>query len=74
MLSIEYLLKKHKMRKCPYCNSGRGVYTIFKAMQYYSWGGEPESKFAKCLSCNRKISMKRIQNKIHIKKGEYTNE
>ena len=39
-------------------------------MQYYSWDGEPEgystdeldeSKFAKCLSCDRKISMKRIQ-------------
>lgn len=58
------------MKRCPYCNSDRGVYTIFKAMQYYSWDGEPEgystdeldeSKFAKCLSCDRKISMKRIQ-------------
>lgn len=56
------------MDKCPYCGSDKGVSTVFTAFQYYSWNGESqgysdlenESSFAKCLSCNRRISMKRI--------------
>ena len=56
------------MKKCPYCNSDKGVFTAFVAYQYYSWEGNPmgysdgdtESVFARCISCNRKISMKRI--------------
>ena len=58
------------MNKCPYCGSDSGVFTTFTGTQYYTWNGESngysdftekESKFARCISCNRKISMKRIQ-------------
>lgn len=58
------------MNKCPYCGSDKGVFTTFTGTQYYKWNGETngysdfaetESKFARCISCNRKISMNRIQ-------------
>lgn len=63
---------EYKMERCPYCNSDKGISVVFKGLQYYSWDGNPngystdeisESKFARCLSCDRKISMKRIQKK-----------
>ena len=58
------------MDRCPYCGSTRGVFTTFIGMQYYSWNGEEdgystdesnESSFAKCVSCGRRVSMKRIK-------------
>lgn len=62
------------MDKCPYCGSDKGVSTKFTGFQYYSWDGEPqgysdlenENVIAKCVSCNRRISMKRIlkQNEL----------
>lgn len=56
------------MERCPYCGSDKGVSTKFVGYQYYSWNGEPqgysdgenESTFARCLSCNRRISIKKI--------------
>lgn len=58
------------MNKCPYCGSKHGVYTTFIGVQYYSWNGEPcgynedttdkQSVYARCLKCNRRVSMKRI--------------
>lgn len=58
------------MDKCPYCGSDKGVYTKFVGFQYYLWNGEPqgysdgenESMYAKCVNCNRRISLKRILN------------
>lgn len=57
------------MKKCPKCGSDKGVFTTFTGTQYYKWNGEPngysdnierESKFARCVVCNHKISMNRI--------------
>lgn len=63
------------MDKCPSCGSKAGVYKTFTGTQYYRWDGEPDgfttddpenqTNFVRCLSCNRRISMKRI-----LKEGE----
>lgn len=66
------------MDKCPYCGSDNGVYTTYTGRQFYYWDGEPcgydsdvlenQIKFARCVKCNRKISLKRLKNngKINI--------
>lgn len=58
------------MDKCPHCGSMMGVYRTYTGVQYYDWNGEPagfqedpneaQSVFVRCISCNRKISMRRI--------------
>ena len=58
------------MDKCPYCGCEDGVYTTYTGKQYYYFDGDPsgfnadvsdnQRVFARCIHCNRKISMKRI--------------
>ena len=59
------------MDKCPHCGSKNGVYTTFTAMQYYDFNGdtagcslddamENQKVMARCLHCDRKISLVRI--------------
>ncbi len=58
------------MVKCPYCGSEDGVYRTYTGIQYYFWDGEPcgfnadcsddQTVFARCVKCNRKVSMRRI--------------
>ena len=59
------------MEVCPYCGDDGGVYRTYTGVQYYFWDGEPsgfnadcsdnQTKYARCISCNRRISMKRIK-------------
>lgn len=59
------------MKKCPYCGSENGVFTTYTGTQYYYWDGEPsgfnadvpdnQRKFVRCVSCKRKIAMKRLK-------------
>lgn len=59
------------MDKCPYCGSSAGVYTTFTAIQRYDFNGNPagcslddaienQRVMARCLHCDKKISLKRI--------------
>lgn len=59
------------MDRCPYCKSENGVYTTFVGIQHYDFSGNPcgydvesfdeQKKFARCLHCDRKISLIRIK-------------
>lgn len=60
------------MDKCPHCGSRNGVYTTFTGIQRYDFNGDPagcslddamENQWvmARCLHCDRKISLKRIK-------------
>ena len=58
------------MNNCPYCGSKHGVYTTYTGRQYYNWNGElagydtdeteDQRFFARCVQCNKKISLQRI--------------
>lgn len=60
------------MVKCPYCGSTDGVYTTYTGRQFYTWDGEPlgydsdvyenQRKFARCVKCDRKIGIKRLES------------
>lgn len=62
------------MDKCPYCGSNSGVYTTYTGRQFYYWDGEPcgydsdvpenQNKFARCVNCNRKISIRKLKRLI----------
>lgn len=58
------------MKRCPHCGDDGGVYRTYTGAQYYFWNGKPsgfdadvsddQTTYARCVRCNRKISMKRI--------------
>lgn len=58
------------MQRCPYCGSEDGVFTTYTGRQFYFWNGEPagynadvpenQHKFARCISCKRKIMLSRL--------------
>lgn len=58
------------MDSCPYCGSTLGVYKTYTGMQYYDFKGEAagfhadvqenQKVFARCIHCERKISLNRI--------------
>ena len=68
------------MDKCPYCGSAKGVYKTYTGMQYYDFDGnaagyhaddpENQKKFARCIHCDRKISLSRIRKEA-AEKSEY---
>ena len=67
------------MDKCPHCGSIIGVYTTFTGTQYYVFNGDPagcslngienQRAFARCIKCDRKISMNRILKEAELAKG-----
>mgnify|MGYP006979796456 CR=1 FL=1 len=58
------------MQRCPYCGSEDGVFTTYTGKQFYFWNGEPagynadvpenQHKFARCISCERKVMLSRL--------------
>lgn len=59
------------MDRCPHCGSDLGVYKTYTGKQYYGFDGEdagfyadvPENQkvFARCIHCDKKISLVRIK-------------
>lgn len=66
------------MDKCPHCGSDTGVYTTFEGIQYYDFNGDPagcslngvenQRTFAKCIKCDKKISINRILKEVALAK------
>ena len=59
------------MDKCPHCGSTLGVYKTYTGVQYYNFDGtdagyyadvsENQKIFARCIKCEKKISLERIR-------------
>ena len=59
------------MDKCPNCGSTLGVYKTYTGVQYYDFDGndagyyadvpENQKTFARCIKCQKKISLDRIK-------------
>ena len=59
------------MQRCPYCGSEDGVFTTYTGRHFYFWDGRPagynadvpenQRKFARCLSCKRKVKLSRLE-------------
>lgn len=66
------------MDKCPHCGSSDGVYRTFTAIQYYDFNGDPagcsqdgyenQKTFARCIHCEKKISLNRILKEAALAK------